>query len=75
MKSEKPPQRAAHDLKIRIFQMGVVIRELDPASMAEAKREYERSSGLVSQYTQLVVDGRELTTSEARKFLKLRKCG
>lgn len=55
--------------EIRLYYMGYVYKTLRPRSQKEAKRKYYISANSEGQYTQLVVDGRQLTTAQAEKFL------
>lgn len=55
--------------EIRLYYMGYVYKTLRPKSREEAKRKYYISANSEGQYTQLVVDGRPLTTAQAERFL------
>ena len=55
--------------EIRLYYMGYVYKTLRPQSRKEAKKQYYISANSEGQYTQLVVDGRPLTTAQAERFL------
>ena len=55
--------------EIRLYYMGYVYKTLRPQSKKEAKKKYYISANSEGQYTQLVVDGRPLTTAQAERFL------
>lgn len=55
--------------EIRLYYMGCVYETLHPKGMHEAKRQYYISANSDGQYTQLVVDGRTMTTAQAEKLL------
>ena len=58
-----------HAYEIRIYRYGEIVKRFYPTCWAEARGIYAVNARAWEQYTQLVVDGRELTTAQAERFL------